>query len=186
MSEKSLKLNRAIRNFIADKTNALDFGCGTGSLALSLSDKCGVITGIDSSPRMIAYAKKHTKPSNVEFLLINRGKKLSDVFHQKFDYIIFKMVIHENPEEERITLINEAKKISAELIIVEWTAPQPNNINGIMTWFFELIAAKEHFSNFKQWHTKGGLDGFLDRSGLIIVQEEVFKNKTGKIVRVHW
>jgi len=185
MTEKILNLNRIIREFIIDNTDVLDIGCGTGSLAASLSDKCNSIKGTDISPRMIKYAQRHNKLSNVEFSLTEKDRKISDTFNQKFDYSILKMVLHEMPEEERTNLINEAKKISSEMIIVDWVAPQPKYA-GINTLIAELSALKEHFINFKQWHTTGGLDGFLERHGLKIVQEEIFKNKTGKIVRVNW
>jgi len=185
MTEKILNLNRIIREFIIDNRDVLDIGCGTGSLAFSLSDKCNSIKGIDISPRMIKYAQRHNKLSNVEFLLTEKDKKLSDILNQKFDYSILKMVLHEMPEEERTNLINEAKKISNEMIIIDWVAPQPKYA-GINTLIAELSALKEHFINFKQWHTTGGLDGFLQRHGLKIVKEEIFKNKTGKIVKVNW
>jgi len=185
MTEKVLNLNKIIREFITDNTDLLDIGCGTGSLATSLSDKCNSIKGLDISPRMIRYAKKHNNLSNVEFLLINKNKRLSDLFNQKFDYSILKMVLHEMREEERTNLISEAKKISKEMIIVDWVAPQPKYA-GINTLIAELSALKEHFINFKQWQKTGGLEGFLERHGLKTVQEEIFKNKTGKIVRVNW
>ncbi|MBW1839087.1 MAG: hypothetical protein JRI49_04050 [Deltaproteobacteria bacterium] len=89
------------------------------------------------------------------------------------------------PNEERESSINAAKIISHEMIIVDWVAPQPK-YSGISTLIAEVSALKKHFMNFKHWQTIGGLDGFLDKHGLKIVQEEMFKNNTGKIVRVNW
>ena len=185
MTDKMLNLNSIIREFIADDKDVLDIGCGTGCLAVSLSDKCKSVKGIDISPRMIKYAQKRNSPSNVEFFLIDRCKNLSDVFNKKFDYSILKMVLHEMPHAERESSINAAKIISREIIIVDWVAPQPK-YSGISTLIAEISALKEHFMNFKHWQTIGGLDGFLDTHGLKIVQEEMFKNNTGKIVRVNW
>ena len=185
MTETVLNLNKTVRKYIADNTDVLDIGCGTGSLAISLSDKCKSVKGIDVSPRMIRYAQKHNKLSNVEFSLVQKKIILSGVFKQKFDYAILKMVLHEIPEEERINLINEAKNISNQMIIFDWVAPQPKYA-GINTLIAEISALREHFMNFRQWQIKGGLDGFLKRHGLKVVQEELFKNKTGKIARVNW
>ena len=185
MTDKMLNLNSIVREFIADDKDVLDIGCGTGYLAVSLSDKCRSVKGIDISPRMIKYAQKRNSPSNVEFFLIDRCKNLSDVFDGKFDYSILKMVLHEMPNEERESSINAAKLISHEMIIVDWVAPQPK-YSGISTLIAEVSALKKHFMNFKHWQTIGGLDGFLDKHGLKIVQEEMFKNNTGKIVRVNW
>ena len=185
MSEKVLNLNTIIREFISDHKDVLDIGCGTGSLAVSLSDKCKSVKGIDISPRMINYAQKHHTSSNVAFLLVSRNENLSDIFQQKFDYAILKMALHEMPEEERTDLIGESKKISNEMIIVDWVAPQPRYA-GINTFIAEMSALREHFANFRQWQKIGGLDGFLEKHRLNVVQEEMFINKTGKIVRVNW
>ena len=71
------------------------------------------------------------------------------------------------------------------MIIVDWVTPQPRYA-GINTFIAEISALREHFMNFRQWQKKGGLDGFLERHRLKVVQEEMFINKTGKIVRVNW
>ena len=186
-SEKALHLNSVTAKFISDNSNVLDIGCGTGSLAVSLAEKCKSVQGVDVSPRMITYAKKHSKAnSNIKFHLIKRHEKLSDLFDQKFEYSILKLVLHEMPEEERANLIDEAKGISQEIIITEWLAPQPKNLSGKGTFLIEMMSNVEHFKNFKIWHSTGGIDGFLERHGLTIVQEELFVNKTGKIVKVNW
>jgi len=87
---------------------------------------------------------------------------------------------------KRTSLINEAKKVSSEIIIIEWLGPQPKNLSGKGTFMIEMMSTVEHFRNFRQWHAAGGIDGFLDRHGLRIVREEMFTNGTGKIVRVNW
>jgi hypothetical protein len=135
---------------------------------------------------MIKYARKHNCATNVEIMLIEKKNKLSDLFNQKFDCSIMKLVLHEMPEEERTALIKEAKKISGEIIIVEWLAPQPKNLSGKGTFLIEMMSTREHYRNFKQWHATGGVDGFVGRHGLRVMQAEMFVNKTGKIVRVHW
>jgi ubiquinone/menaquinone biosynthesis C-methylase UbiE len=185
-AERVLHLNRAAGKLIAPETTVLDIGSGTGSLAKSLSEKCTAVKGVDVSPRMIRYAQKHNSAANVEFRLIEMNNKLSKIFDQKFDCAIMKLVLHEMAEEKRTFLMNEAKKISNELVILEWLAPQPSNLSGKGTFLIEMMSTVEHFRNFRQWHKTGGIDGFLDRHGLISVQEELFKNKTGKILKVNW
>nr|WP_246583111.1 class I SAM-dependent methyltransferase [Clostridium simiarum] len=43
----------------------LDVGCGTGSYALALSDRCKKVIGVDLSPRMIEIAKEKAQKENV-------------------------------------------------------------------------------------------------------------------------
>jgi len=186
-SEKALHLNSSAGNYISDNSNVLDIGCGTGSLALSLAGKCKTVQGVDLSPRMIAYAKKQSGADlNVTFHLMKRNEKLSDLFDQTFDFSILKLVLHEMSEEERVNLLHEAKKISQEIIIIEWLAPQPRNLSGKGTFLIEMMSTVQHYKNFKIWHSTGGVDGFLERHGLKSVQEELFVNNTGKIIKVNW
>ena len=123
MSENALHLNRRIGDPIQDNTTVLDIGCDLGSLAVSMSGQCSSIVGIDISPRMLNYAKKHNRASNVAFMLTDKTSPLSSLFSQKFDYAILKMVLHEMPEAERRELLHEARKVSGELIIAEWIFP---------------------------------------------------------------
>ena len=54
---------------------ALDVGCGDGQLACQLAERCGIVTGIDSDPRMINLARERARAggdhpvANVTFLL---------------------------------------------------------------------------------------------------------------------
>jgi ubiquinone/menaquinone biosynthesis C-methylase UbiE len=184
MSEGALHLNRRIGAFIQGNTTVLDIGCGTGSLAVSLSGQCISIVGIDISPRMLDYAKKHNTAFNVTYMLTDKTSPLSSLFSQKFDYAILKMVLHEMPEAERKKLLYEAQTVSGELIIAEWIFPQPASMNGLMTWAIEWMAPKKHFAHFRHWQLLGGIDGFLKRYDCKTAQEELFNNKTGKIVCV--
>lgn len=184
MSENALHLNRRVKELVADKSVILDIGCGTGSLAFALAQNCSRITGIDISPRMIAWARKHNQYPQVAFVLSGSNSLPADILSQTFDYCVLKMVLHEMPEATRQDLIREAHSIARNLIILDWVAPQPAGINGIMTWFFEWMAPQEHFANFKQWQEQGGLDGFMERCHLRAAHEQLFENKAGKIVSV--
>ncbi len=185
-AEKALHLNEAVRKFIADNTHLLDIGCGVGSLVYSLSDKCSSITAVDASPRMIRYARKYNQASNVQFCLVKTTTTLTELFSEQFDCAILKLVFHEMPEPDRQRLLAQAQSVARELVIVDWLAPLPQNMQGKMTWCIEWMAGRQHFANFKQWYSTGGIDGFLERNNLHSIQEERFVNKTGKIVKVRW
>ncbi len=90
------------------------------------------------------------------------------------------------PKKKGQAYLMKQKKISGEIIIIEWLGPQPKNSSGLGTFMIEMMSTVEHFRNFRQWHATGGIDSFLDRHGLRIVREEMFINGTGKIFRVNW
>ncbi len=67
----------------------LDIGCGTGSLAVSLSENFRTITGIDINPKMISVAKRKTvkKIPNVKFIKGDMLKIKNHVHSNKFGII---------------------------------------------------------------------------------------------------
>jgi len=183
-SERTLGLNARIREIIAPGSTVLDIGCGTGSLAASLAGTCARVTALDISPRMISYARRHCRAANLDFLLVSSHARLTDCCRQPADYAVLKMVLHEMPEHDRAALLARARRTCRMLIIADWLAPQPGGLSGITTWLIERMAPREHFMSFRQWHAAGGIDGFLHRHGLAAAGEELFRNKTGKIVQV--
>jgi ubiquinone/menaquinone biosynthesis C-methylase UbiE len=80
--EKSLK-------YIQSNHVALDYGCGTGTLANSIADKVQKVIAIDISSGMLEVAKKKAvekQITNVEFLKISL---FDEQLHQKYFDIIF-------------------------------------------------------------------------------------------------
>jgi len=74
---------------------ALDVGCGDGVLTQKLASRAHHVIGIDSSPDMIALARKAVLAENVDFI---EGDFLSAPLNgQSFDFIVAVTVIHHMP-----------------------------------------------------------------------------------------
>jgi 2-polyprenyl-3-methyl-5-hydroxy-6-metoxy-1,4-benzoquinol methylase len=100
---------RAIRDTIqlTPDMDVLDFGCGTGLLTLELQPYVHSITGVDSSPGMLAVLDKKISTSgltNVKTGLFdpeNSGSLTGD-----YDLIVSSMTFHHIPEtREMLTLL---------------------------------------------------------------------------------
>jgi SAM-dependent methyltransferase len=181
--------SRVIKKMINPQDRVIEIGCGTGSLALSIADQCSRIMGVDISPKMIGYARKSLQRKgndHIEFRLIHKNLPLSGIFKNEFDGAIAKMVLHETSPEIRSLMIEDIKKISRYAILTDWIYPQPSGFSGILTQVIEYTAGKEHYYNFQNWCRLGGLDGFVERHHLKVEREKVFKNGTGKILKVTW
>ncbi len=80
---------------------ALDVGCADGVLTHKLASRAHHVTGIDSSPDMIALARKGVLAENVDFI---DGDFLSAPLHGKsFDFIVAVAVIHHMPFAAALT-----------------------------------------------------------------------------------
>lgn len=181
--------SRIIKKMVRSQDKVIEIGSGTGSLAISIADNCARIVGVDISPKMIDYANKklkHKDYNHVEFRLIEKNTNLSEIFDQEFDCAIAKMVLHETCPEIRNRMMEDIKKISKYAILTDWIYPQPGGIPGFITRVIEYTAGKEHYRNFLNWCSLGGLDGFVHSHRLNVIREKKFKNGTGKILKVNW
>ncbi len=178
---------RLLKNMIEEGTSVVDVGCGTGSTAMALSGHCASAVGIDISPGMIAYAEKMRGKNaidTVSFILVERGADLRKTLRGKFDYAILKMMLHETEDSCRNDSIRQLRGIAVHAVIVDYVYPLPKGLPGMLTNLIERTAGRRHFSNFRDWCRRGGLDGFLARQGLVPLEEAPCFGSAGKIVKV--
>ena len=181
--------NRTILRMLDSQDHVIEIGCGTGALALGISHMCSRVVGVDSSPRMIEYAEKLKKKGNydnVEFRLTGKNAELAGLFNGKFDCAIIKMVLHENDNNNRQRIMDNVKKVSHSAIIVDWDYGQSWSFFRFATRIIEFMAGREHYRNYLDWCSLGGLSGFIEKQKLKVIMGEKYKNNTGKIVKVSW
>jgi 2-polyprenyl-3-methyl-5-hydroxy-6-metoxy-1,4-benzoquinol methylase len=78
-----------------DVRTALDFGCGTGLLTLELATRAEQVTGLDTSPAMLAELSakiSRAELSNVDTLLADLGA--GDLLPATYDLVTSSMALH--------------------------------------------------------------------------------------------
>ncbi|HOT45249.1 MAG TPA: class I SAM-dependent methyltransferase [Spirochaetota bacterium] len=176
---------KPISRYVSENSSIIDVGCGTGSVVLELAKRCYHVTGIELSPKMVNFARKRLDAAsinNAEILQMS-ATELSSKVSRTFDYAVMTQFLHEIPAEIRDKVMGEVKKVAREFIIADFIAPYPSTLQGMMIRFVEMSAGKEHNANFGDWLGKGGLDGFLNRHGLMVIEERTFLTGVGKIVK---
>jgi SAM-dependent methyltransferase len=78
---------------------ALDVGCGDGMLACQLAERCGIVTGIDSDPRMIELARERAGADGGGAAVANVTFVLDDFLKYRFqeasfDFVCANTVVH--------------------------------------------------------------------------------------------
>jgi SAM-dependent methyltransferase len=72
----------------------LDFGCGSGYGTAMIGSHCSAITGIDTSPDAIHYARDHYVSANLTFMLVDPVEKRELPFRDRsFDVVLSLQVI---------------------------------------------------------------------------------------------
>jgi len=178
------KLFSQIRDIIEPGSAVLDIGCGTGRLAFKIADKCISVKGIDLSERNISRALitlgKRPDPK-IEFkhgdqAETNNGKD------SYFDYSVFTYVIHEVNEDERISMLFDAARVSRKIIIGDYSVPGPSGLAGWLSETIEFIAGREHYRNYKSFIRNGGIHYLANKAGLKVVYEISGQGSTNNIV----
>ncbi len=176
---------KPVAHYVADNSSAIDIGCGVGSVVLELAKQCSHVTGVDYSPKMVSYARKRLAAvsiGNAEILYASAAELASRV-SRTYDYAIMTQFLHEIPADIRDRVMEEVRKIASEYIIADFIVPYPDTFQGKIIRLVEMSAGKEHNTNFRDWLGKGGLDGFIRKHGLSVVEERIFSTGVGKIVK---
>jgi demethylmenaquinone methyltransferase/2-methoxy-6-polyprenyl-1,4-benzoquinol methylase len=122
----------------------LDIGCGTGALAVSLAEKGCVVTGIDSSPAMLAQAaaklqRGHGEPP-VTWLEMGAVDLDTAFAAESFDAVVSTLVFSELSDDEREYTLAECWRLLApggRLLIADEVLPA--SVPGrVATWLLRL------------------------------------------------
>jgi len=177
---------QTILNLVSENSQVIDICCGTGELVFTLANKCDRVVGVDYSSKMIAFAKNQKASRsfvNVDFSLEN-AMDLSKFKEKEFDLSIMSLTLHEMHPSIRIAVLKEARRISKQILILDYKTPAPMNWNGITALFFEFVAGYDHLKHYLHYRDKGGLDYLLDETGLERESEIIAQNGTIEIVKI--
>ena len=156
--------------------NILDIGCGTGAhLRLYQKENCNIY-GIDSSSAMLRVAKEKLGNRAILKLCNATNTGYSD---NMFDLILCSTVLHEMPEQIRIEVLNEAKRIlknDGKILLIDFH-PRTKKFKGIYSkiiiTFAEIFAGREHFKNYRQFMKNGGLPKLINYTGLELISQKI-------------
>ena len=102
--------------FFVDNINSgdmvLDIGCGNGALTFDIAKKAEKVIGIDLNKKNIEFAKEKFLAPNIEYIVGNAVKELSD---KKFDVIVLSNVLEHI--ENRIEFLNKIKTLTHKILI---------------------------------------------------------------------
>jgi len=157
----------------AEHERVLDAGCGSGTISYFLSSYAGDVTGIDSNPSAIDYARDAFKAPNLQFRLGQFGDLKGD---KPFDRIYCIEVIEHLYEHQVADVLSLFYKLASPGGQLFLTTPNYRSTWPVIEWLLDRYAlvAKldeaQHVTHF----TKGKLSKMCQRTGWKITQMGTF------------
>jgi len=159
---------RAVVDAVPVSSRVLDIACGTGELCFALATRkdCQVV-GVDLSPRMIEFARKRNRYTNVQFE-IGDATSLAHYAPDSFDIATILLLMHEISRETQVAVLNEALRLARRIVVVDSQVPLPKNLHGLALRIVEASGGPGHYRPFADYLATGGVDGIIADSRVCV------------------
>ena len=106
----------------------LDFGGGTGLLALPLAKQAKSVTLVDISEKMLEQARLKAKQQDIKNIQFLEQDLLEKPLEQEFDLIVVCRVLHHMPDlDATLSLFHQHLKEDGQLLIADFTKIEANH-----------------------------------------------------------
>ena len=159
-----------VRNKVADlidkgdKMKILDVCTGTGTQAFAFAKRGYEVMGIDLSEEMLWVAKKKNKYENMRFVVADAAKMPFE--NDYFDFACISFGLHEMPHEVRHQVLDEMRRVSRKIIVVDYHIPK-NKLHRWLHVSFTSLYESKYYRDF----AKRNLEELLREHGLKVVTE---------------
>lgn len=106
----------------------LDFGGGTGLLALPLAKQAKSVTLVDISEKMLEQARLKAEQQGIKNIQLLEQDLLKNPLEQEFDCIVVSRVLHHMPDlDAALSLFHQHLKGDGRLLIADFTKTEANH-----------------------------------------------------------
>lgn len=151
----------------------LDFGGGTGLIALPLAKQAKSVTLVDIAEKMLEQARIKVKNQKLENLHLIQQDLLLKPLEQTYDLIIVSRVLHHMPHlDSSLAMFQEHLTPGGQLFIADYTVPDGENHGFIISELEETL--KNHgFSDIQTQilYSSGHL--FLDKPSQLFLTSAI-------------
>ena len=106
----------------------LDFGGGTGLLALPLAKQAKSVTLVDISGKMLEQARLKAERQEIKNIQFLEQNLLTNPLEQEFDLIVVCRVLHHMPDlDEALSLFYQYLRKDGQLLLADFTKTEANH-----------------------------------------------------------
>ena len=131
---------------LSDK-EILDFGGGTGLLALPLAQQAKSVTLVDISERMLEQARLKADQQEIKNIQFLEQDLVVNPLEQQFDLIVVSRVLHHMPDiDATLAMFHHHLRENGQVFIADFTKIEPNH-HGFDLAELETKLAQNGFSS---------------------------------------
>ena len=151
----------------------LDFGGGTGLIALPLAKQAKSVTLVDIAEKMLEQARIKVKNQKLENLHLIQQDLLLKPLEQTYDLIIVSRVLHHMPHlDSSLAMFQEHLTPGGQLFISDYTVPDGENHGFIISELEETL--KNHgFSDIQTQILYSSDNLFLDKPSQLFLTSAI-------------
>ena len=114
-------------DLLSDK-EILDFGGGTGLLALPLAKQAKSVTLVDISEKMLEQARLKAEQQDIKNIQFLEQDLLENPLKQELDFIVVSRVLHHMPDlDAALSLFHQHLRENGQLLIADFTKTETNH-----------------------------------------------------------
>lgn len=163
-------LRRGVVDRVTSTDRVIDIACGPGTLAMAIARKAGSVTAIDIEEDLIRYASQRADGkgiANVSFRALD-ATDLSCFADNEFDVAVTSMAVHQFEPTLAIKILSTMKRIAPRVIVADYNCPMAPGIYRSLAYGIERFAGGDHYRNFRNYMSVGGMEFFTREAGLSI------------------
>ena len=151
----------------------LDFGGGTGLIALPLAKQAKSVTLVDIAEKMLEQARIKVKNQKLKNLHLIQQDLVLKPLEQTFDLIIVSRVLHHMPHlDSSLAMFKEHLTPGGQLFIADYTVPDGENHGFIISKLEETL--KNHgFSDIQTQILYSSDNLFLDKPSQLFLTSAI-------------
>ena len=151
----------------------LDFGGGTGLIALPLAKQAKSVTLVDIAERMLEQARIKVEKQKLKNLHLIQQDLVLKPLEQTFDLIIVSRVLHHMPHlDSSLAMFKEHLTLGGQLFIADYTVPDGENHGFIISKLEETL--KNHgFSDIQTQILYSSDHLFLDKPSQLFLTSAI-------------
>ena len=151
----------------------LDFGGGTGLIALPLAKQAKSVTLVDIADKMLTQARLKIESQKLANLYLIQQDLLLEPLEEEFDLIIVSRVLHHMPNlDDSLAMFKEHLTLGGQLFIADYTVPDGENHGFIISKLEETL--KNHgFSDIQTQILYSSDNLFLDKPSQLFLTSAI-------------